>query len=176
MVSASFFDFIHWLNGTSWSLYLRESEVAFPLTEAIHLIGLGVSVGTIMWVDLRLLGLGMRRERVADVIIRLEPWAIGGFFVMFISGLALFLGKPENYYTTLAFRIKMALIPLAGLNVLFFHKAIYPHVAEWDQRMVVPWPGRVVGVVSMTLWLAIIIAGRWTAYFADPLYTAGFKR
>jgi hypothetical protein len=168
--------FIQWLNGTSWSLYLRESELAFPLTEAIHLIGLGISVGTIMWVDLRLLGLTMRRERATDVIGRLEPWAFCGFIVMFISGIVLFLGKPENYYTTTAFRIKMMMLPLAGLNVLFFHKRVYPRVAEWDEGAVVPWQGRLVGFVSMTLWLAIIIAGRWTAYFADPLYTAGFKR
>ena len=114
--------FIQWLNGTSWSLYLRESELAFPLTEAIHLIGLGISVGTIMWVDLRLLGLTMRRQRVTDVVSRLERWAIRGFAVMFISGIVLFLGKPENYYMTTAFRIKMLLLPLAGLNVLFFHK------------------------------------------------------
>jgi len=170
------FGFIQWLNGTSWSVYLRESELAFPLTEAIHLIGLGISVGTIMWVDLRLLGLTMTGERVSDVVSRLERWAIGGFIVMFISGLVLFLGKPENYYTTTAFRIKMMMLPLAGLNVLFFHKKVYPHVAEWNESADVPWQGRLAGFVSMTLWLAIIIAGRWTAYFADPLYTAGFKR
>jgi hypothetical protein len=168
--------FIQWLNGTSWSIYLRESELAFPLTEAIHLIGLGVSVGTIMWVDLRLLGLTMTRERVSDVVNRLERWAIAGFIVMFTSGLVLFLGKPETYYTTTAFRIKMLLLPLAALNVLFFHKSVYPHVTEWDQGARVPWQGRLVGFASMTLWLAIIVAGRWTAYFADPLYTAGIKR
>ena len=168
--------FIQWLNGTSWSLYLRESELAFPLTEAIHLIGLGISVGTIMWVDLRLLGLTMRRQRVTDVVSRLERWAIRGFAVMFISGIVLFLGKPETYYTTTAFRIKMLMLPLAGLNVVLFHKMVYPRVAQWNEGAVVPLPGRLVGFVSMTLWLAIIIAGRWTAYFADPLYTAGFKR
>ena len=168
--------FIQWLNGTSWSLYLRESELAFPLTEAIHLIGLGISVGTIMWVDLRLLGLTMRRQRVTDVVGPLERWAIRGFAVMFISGIVLFLGKPENYYMTTAFRIKMLLLPLAGLNVLFFHKKVYPHVAEWNESARVPWQGRLAGFVSIALWLAIIIAGRWTAYFADPLYTAGFRR
>jgi len=70
----------------------------------------------------------------------------------------------------------MMMLPLAGLNVLFFHKKVYPHVAEWNESADVPWQSRLAGFVSMTLWLAIIIAGRWTAYFADPLYTAGFKR
>jgi hypothetical protein len=160
---------IQWLNETSFSIYLRESELAFPLTEAIHLLGLVISVGTIMWVDLRLMGVAMRREKVSDVVSRLEPWAIFGFFVMFISGLLLFLGKPENYYSTLAFRIKMLLLPLAGLNVLYFHKSVFPYVSGWDEAGAVPRPAKIVGIVSATLWVIIIVLGRWTAYFADEL-------
>lgn len=168
---------IQWLNETPISVYLRESELMFPLTEAIHLIGLGVSVGAIMWVDLRLMGFSMREERVSDLVARLEPVAIGGFLVMFISGIALFAGKPEAYYTTTIFRIKMFLLPLAGLNVLFFHRKVFPTVSHWDgEGTAVPWRGRMVGWVSMVLWLTIIVAGRWTAYFSDPLYTAGIGR
>src|SRR5579872_63777 len=168
---------ISWLNETAFSVYLRESELAFPLTEAIHLIGLGISVGTVLWIDLRLLGVAMRRERVSDVLARLEPWAISGFVVMFVSGLLLFLGKPASYYTTLAFRIKIMLLPLAGLNVLFFHRKIFPSIGTWDRpgdRL--PWAARFVGFASVSLWLVIMVLGRWTAYFADPLYTAGFTR
>jgi hypothetical protein len=171
------YQLISWLNETAFSVWLRESELAFPLTEAIHLIGLGISVGTVLWIDLRLLGLTMRRERVTDVIARLEPWAIAGFVVMFVSGALLFLGKPESYYTTTAFRIKFMLLPLAGLNVLFFHKRVFPSIANWDEpgdRL--PWSARFVGFASVSLWLVIIVLGRWTAYFADPLYTAGFNR
>jgi hypothetical protein len=169
-MSAALLHFIQWLNETSPSVYLRESELAFPLTEAIHLLGLGISVGTILWVDLRLLGFAMRGERVSDVMARLERWAIAGFTVMMVSGLLLFLGKPENYYTTTAFRIKILLLPLAGLNVLFFHKRVYPGIGRWDEAAAAPWQGRLVGSISVVLWLAIIILGRWTAYFADPLY------
>jgi len=163
-------DLFHWINETGFSQYLRESEVAFPLTEAIHLIGLGVSVGTIVWVDLRLLGRVMTHVKVTEVVSRLEPWAKAGFGVMFASGMMLFLGKPDNYYSTTAFKLKMMLLPLAGLNVLFFHRRVFPNVAKWDESPVAPWPGRMVGAVSMSLWVVIIVLGRWTAYFADPLY------
>ena len=166
---------IHWLNETAFSQYLRESEVAFPLTDAIHLIGLGISVGVVLWVDLRLLGLGMKRARLTEVVARLEPWAIGGFVVMFVSGFLLFLGKPENYYSTTAFKVKMILLPFAGLNVLFFHKRILPGVALWDQAAVAPWQGRLVGIVSITLWVIIIVLGRLTAYFADPIYRSMYQ-
>ena len=160
---------IQWLNETPFSVYLRESELAFPLTEAIHLLGLAISVGAIMWVDLRLMGLAMRREKVSDVVGRMEPWAIFGFVVMFVSGLLLFLGKPENYYGTTAFRIKVLLLPLAGFNVLYFHKSVYPHVQGWDATDAIPRPAKLVGMVSAALWVIIIVLGRWTAYFADEL-------
>jgi uncharacterized protein DUF6644 len=161
---------VHWINETAFSQYLRESETAFPLTEAIHLIGLGISVGTIVWIDLRLMGKVMRDVRISEVVSRLEPWAIGGFTVMMLSGLFLFLGKPDNYYGTTAFKLKMLLLPLAGLNVLFFHRRVFPNVEQWDEGVVPPWQGRLVGAVSMSLWVVIIVLGRWTAYFADPLY------
>ena len=166
----SLLSLVHWLNETSLSVYLRESEVAFPLTEAIHLLGLGISVGTVIWVDLRLLGIAMRTERVTDVVGRLEPWAGLGFTIMMLSGILLFVGKPETYYTTTVFRVKLLLLPLAGLNVLLFHRAVYPNVAHWDLKAAVPWQGRAVGLVSAALWLTIIVLGRWTAYFADELF------
>jgi hypothetical protein len=163
-------ELIHWLNELPFSVSLRESELAFPVTEAVHLLGLAISVGTIMWVDLRLMGLAMRRERVSDLIARLEPWAIFGFVIMFISGAMLFLGKPESYYPTSPFRIKMLLLPLAGLNVLFFHKKVLPNVAQWDSTETIPWQARFVGAASAGLWVVIIVLGRWTAYYADELF------
>ena len=169
-------DFIQWLNDTPFSIYLRESEIAFPVSEAIHLIGLGISVGAIMWVDLRLLGLVLTKDRVSDVLARLERWAIPGFIIMFVSGILLFLGKPVDYYYVTAFRIKIVLLPLAGLNVVFFHKRVFPKVATLaDGDTSVPWQGRLVGATSLVFWIVITVLGRWTAYFADPLYTALIK-
>jgi len=163
-------ELVHWINETAFSQTLRESELAFPLTEAVHLVGLGVSVGTVLWIDLRLLGRVMTRIRVTEVVSRLEPWAKAGFAVMFVSGFLLFLGKPDNYYSTAAFKLKMLLLPLAGLNVLLFHTRVFPRVAAWDTSVVPPWQSRMVGAASVTLWLVILVLGRWTAYFADPLY------
>jgi len=59
-----------------------------------------------MWLDLRLLRLAVREVPVADVIEQLEPWAIGGFAVMFVSGSLLILSEPLKCYNTVAFRIK----------------------------------------------------------------------
>ena len=156
-------DFANWLNDTSLSVALREGYYSFPIIETIHILGLGFSVGLIMWLDLRLLGFAMRRRPVSDVIVQLEPWAIGGFAVMFVSGLLLLLAEPLKCYTTLAFRLKAGMLVLAGLNVLYFHKRLGRDRKQWD--LVMPWQAKMVGLLSLVLWLAIVIAGRWTAYF-----------
>lgn len=163
--------FIHsfcvWLNATPWSVAIREGDYAFPIIETIHIIGLAFSVGTIMWVDLRFLGLAMTDEPAADVIEQLEPYAMAGFVIMFVSGALLFLSEPLKCYTTLAFRLKAIMLVLASVNIMYFWRSsAYKNITEWDQvHGGVPWQGKLVGAASLFLWFGIIIAGRWTAYF-----------
>ena len=157
-----------WLNETSWSVYLRESDYPFFIIETAHVLALGFSVGTILWVDLHLIGRSMRRKRAADVIGQFEPLAKGGFVVMFISGFLLFLAEPLKCYITTAFRLKVIMLLFAGLNVWYFHSKVYPSLLEWHDARTLPWQAKIVGVLSMMLWLGIIIAGRWTAYFSVP--------
>jgi hypothetical protein len=157
--------FFQWLNDTPWCTALREGDNAFPVIESFHILALGFSVGTIMLVDLRLMGLLFRRSRATDLIKQLEPWAIGGFTVMFISGLFLFFAEPLKAYTTIAFRVKVVLLILAGLNVWLFHRGIYRRVSSWDDAVSPPWEAKMTGYASIILWLGIIVCGRWTAYF-----------
>jgi hypothetical protein len=159
------FDFVKWLNETPFSMALREGDWPFAIIETVHILGLGFSVGTILWVDLRLIGVAMRHERVSDVIHGLEPWALGGFAVMFLSGALLLIAEPLKAYGKLAFRLKLIMLVLAAINVLLFHMGIYRSLSEWNEEEVVPWQARASGYVSLILWLGIIVAGRWTAYF-----------
>ena len=104
----------------------------------------------------------MRKEPVADIVKWLEPRAIRGFLVMFISGFLLLLSEPVVCYTATAFRLKFILLILAGGNVMYFHWRLAPSIDQWDR--IVPWQAEVVGAFSLVLWLSIVIAGRWTAY------------
>jgi hypothetical protein len=157
--------FVTWLNDTSWSMYLRENDYAFAIIETIHILGLAFSVGLIMWVDLRLIGVSMKGVRVSHVISEFEPWAIGGFLVMFVSGALLLFSEPLKCYNAVSFRIKAVLLVLAGLNAWLFNAKVFPGIVERDASGYTPaWRARVVGILSLTLWLGIIVAGRWTAY------------
>ena len=164
----SLLEFFRWLNETPLSVYLRDSDYPFFVIETVHVIALGFSVGTILWVDLYLLGVAMRRERVADVIGQFERPAIIGFTTMFISGALLFLAEPFKAYITTAFRLKLVMLVLTGLNVWYFRARVYPGALESIDATALPWRAKAVGLVSVTLWIGIIIAGRWTAYFSVP--------
>jgi hypothetical protein len=120
--------------------------------------------GTIMLVDLRLLGVALRREPVAAVVGRIVPWTLRGFALMFVTGTLLFSSEAVKLYHSPAFRIKLGLLALAGLNALIFHLTIYRDVANWDQQAPAPLRARVAGLLSLAFWIAIIAAGRAIAY------------
>ena len=161
----SLHELIQWLNNTRWSTALRSGDNAFPFIESIHIVALAFSVGTIMMVDLRLMGIAFRHVRASEIIRHLEPWATRGFSVMLMSGAMLFLAEPEKAYETIAFRIKMVLLLAAGVNVWLFHKGIFRTIDSWDESEVVPWRAKLAGYFSLLLWLGVIVCGRWTAYF-----------
>jgi hypothetical protein len=154
-----------WLYATRLGTAIRESQFAFPIIESVHVMGITLLVGTVSIVDLRLLGVVLKREQVSKVVHQVLPLTWCGFVIMFISGFLLFWAKAEQCYGNSAFRIKLVLLLLAGLNPLIFHSTVYRSVAEWDEAQFTPRGAKLTGVLSLTLWSAIIIAGRAIAYF-----------
>jgi hypothetical protein len=153
-----------WLEKTPVGVAMRESMWAFDVIETVHTLGIILVAGTIMLVDLRLLGLGLRREPVSDVVSRIVPWTLSGFGLMFLTGGWLFSGEAVKLYHSPAFRIKMVLLSLAGLNALIFHLTVYRRAAEWEGMRVTPLRARLAGLASLLLWIGIVAAGRSIAY------------
>jgi hypothetical protein len=154
-----------WLYGTSTGTAIRESTYVFPIIETVHTLAIVLLVGTVAIVDLRLLGLVLKREPVSQVAGQLLPWTWAGFAVMFVSGSLLFWAEAATIFVNPAFRLKLLLLPLAGLNPLIFHFTIYRSVSSWDVAPVTPARARLAAILSLSLWSAIIIAGRAIAYF-----------
>jgi hypothetical protein len=146
---------------------IRESMWAFPILNLMHLLGLMVAAGTIVYWDLRLLGMGLRGTAVSEVGRQLLPWTWGGFIVMFISGSLLTWCEAGRLYSNIFFRLKVLFLLLAGLNVLIFHLTVYRGVAAWDRAPVTPLRARVAGAFSLFFWLALIAAGRAIGYSLD---------
>ncbi len=153
-----------WLDSTRLNAAMRTSNWFFPAFDTIHTLGIVLVAGTIMLVDLRLLGLALRSEPVASVVERIVPWTLRGFAFMFVTGALLFTSEAVKLYHSPAFRIKLVLLALAGLNALIFHRTIYRDVANWDATAPAPFRARLAGLLSLAFWIAIIAAGRAIAY------------
>ncbi len=152
-----------WLDSTRLNAAMRMSTWFFPTFDVIHTLGIVLVAGTIMLVDLRLLGLALRGEPVAAMVRRIVPWTLRGFALMLVTGALLFCSEAVKLYHSPAFRIKLILLALAGLNALIFHLTIYRDVANWDHAAV-PIRARLTGLLSLAFWISIIAAGRAIAY------------
>ncbi len=157
--------FCQWLYDSGIGTEIRESIWVFPIIETIHVLAMALLVGTIAILDLRLLGLLFKREAVSQVAEQILPLTWTGFVFMFTSGFLLFWAEAAKSYFNPAFRIKIILLLLVGLNPLVFHFTIYRDVATWNYQVVTPLRARLAGAFSLALWSGIICAGRAIAYF-----------
>ena len=160
----SLLGFCQWLGSTEGSIALHESIWAYPIVESLHVLTLCVFLGLTVMLDLRLLGVTMVRAPASEVAGRLLPWTIAGFAVMVTTGALLFYAIPVKTYLNIFFRIKVALLVLAGVNVAVFQLTIWRSMDQWDADPVPPLRARLAAGVSLVLWAGIVVAGRMIAY------------
>jgi hypothetical protein len=154
-----------YIDSTRSSTALRESLYVFPIVEGIHVLSLALSVGLIIWFDLRLVGWFLRDQPVSAVFRPIRPFMLVGFGITFVSGALLFWSLAMRCYGSPFFWIKMSLLLLAGVNIGVYHFTIDRRQTEWDEAPIPPFQARMAGLVSIVLWVGIISVGRMMAYF-----------
>jgi hypothetical protein len=158
-------DLCQWVNDWPAAVALRESEDVYPLIETVHVLAIALIVGTVIAVDLRLLGVIFRKEPVTRIARALLPFTWSGFGVMLITGLPLFAAEAAKLYANPAFRLKLLLLALAGSNALLFHLTTYRSIDTWVDRQTTPVRARAFASISILLWSGIIVSGRLIAVF-----------
>ena len=153
-----------WLASTRGSIALHESLYMYPLVESVHVLTLCLFVGLAATLDLRLLGLTLRRVPMSEVAARLLPFMACGFAVMIATGSLLFYAIPVRSFHNVFFRLKMIMLVLAGVNAWVFHGGVYRRVFDWDLDPIAPKSARIGGALSLLLWAMIIVSGRMIAY------------
>jgi hypothetical protein len=157
-------DICQWLESTPVARLIQESAYGFPIVVAIHILGLTFSVGTLLWVDVRMLGLSLRELRVSEVYRALAPWFLVGFTLMLMSGATLFVAFATSAYANVYFRVKLILLLVAGLNALVFHRVTQRGSTLWDAAARPPASVRLAGLGSLVAWAGVILAGRMMSY------------
>jgi hypothetical protein len=136
---------------------LNTTEWGFPLMEIIHIASFAVALGTIFMVDLRLIGVGMKRWRASQLSKDLAPWTFGGLAIALTSGPLIWTSDPNMYLRNSGFKMKMA----ALLVALAYQYTIHRKVANSESE---PAGSVVVGVVSVLLWMSVIAGGILIAF------------
>jgi len=138
--------FITLLNGTSWTA---------AALEIIHYFSMFILVGSMVIVDLRVLGLLGRGQDASQLADRLFPWIWGSLALNFLSGFFMFAGSATSYYGNDVFYDKMTITLLAIIaNIIVQQK-----VRSWNQLPAIPTFAKLIALVSIVLWVGAIIAG-----------------
>ena len=128
---------------------------AYPLLEVVHIVGIAALVGNLLLFELRVWGWGARLPLVPLAQLSLGV-ALAGFGLVAASGLLMFASQPAELIGNRAFGVKMGLVATAGTNAALFHAR--GGVGRLDRV------ARAQTVLSLGLWIAVIICGRWIAY------------
>jgi hypothetical protein len=156
----SLLEFFQWGYATPIAETIRNSTWLFPVIEAFHLLGLGLTIGSVLLVELRLLGVGLSRQPVAQLAASAEPLLIGGLTLSFLTGIPLFLSESIKAYYSFAFWVKMASLFL----VLIFTFTVRRRLTRADLTADRPALGRLMAIVSLSLWFGVAWGGRWIGF------------
>ena len=156
----SLLEFCQWLQFSPPLVAMRSSPWLFPVIATIHLMGLSVLGGAVLLVDLRLLGLGLRRQPVAQLARDAERWLFRSLLVMVATGIPLFMCFATKYYYLTFFWVKMVSLVL----VVAFTVSVRRRTVMAEETQMNPAWGRVVALVSLSLWTTVALGGRYIGF------------
>jgi len=157
----------HWLSTTTLATYMN-GRWEWPIAESLHFIGLSLLIGTIGLFDLRLMGLA--KQIPISALHRLIPWGIGGYVINILTGICFLTAAADQYMYNPSFQLKILSMTIAGANVLFFYSTMFTKVKTLGPGENAPWPARIVGGVSLTCWICVIMFGRGLTFFRPPFH------
>jgi hypothetical protein len=147
---------------------IRENDVLFPLIESVHVLAICLVVGSILAVDLRLLGLAWIHRSVSSVTRGVLPLTWAAFVIAVGSGGLMFISNATKYLGNGFFIAKMILIGMAGLNMAMFQLISAKDMPRWENEPRPPLPARVAGGLSILLWVTVVACGRWIGFTMEP--------
>ena len=155
---------LQWVESTALSTAIREGALLYPIIGGFHLLAIALFGGMLVMTDLRLLGWGMRRRTVSDVLEQFRAWKRVGFALVVSSGLLLAWAEPLKLYRSPSFWVKMALLVLVGVHALVFRNGVYENAKALDAGVTLS--AKLAAALSLLLWAGLIVSGRLIAF--DP--------
>jgi uncharacterized membrane protein len=148
------------LQASSWAVFIHKKAWAFTTVEVVHVFAVSLVLGTIAIVDLRLLGFASTKRPFAELSRQVLPLTWAAFVLAVIAGSLLFISRATEYFVNPVFWIKMALIAVAGINMVIFEFITVRDVQKWNLNPTPPSRARLAGGISIACWVLVVVFGR----------------
>jgi uncharacterized membrane protein len=161
---ASITGFLEWLQALPLAVFIHQKAWAFTTVEVIHVFAISMVIATIMIVDLRLLGFASKKRPVSELSRQVLPFTWAAFVLAVIAGSLLFISRATDYFVNPMFWMKMALIVIAGINMVIFEFITVRSVKGWNLDPTPPPQARLAGGISIACWVLVLVCGRLIAF------------
>jgi Ca2+/Na+ antiporter len=157
--------FAGWLSKTFLSVFIQNhSSWVIPTIQSIHIIGIGVVLGSVFMIDLRILGWAGTDQTLRQTTSRFGPWLTGALCMQLATGILMVIGEPERELVNFSFWLKMFLVAVATLIAVIFLIKLPKHQQQWEETLVNRRSIKSLAILTFLIWLCIIILGRLIAY------------
>ena len=151
-------------------LYLLSNVPGFPpIVQTIHILGVSAVMGSVVLIDLNVLGLALQSQPTAQLVRRLMPWTWWALPSQLLSGFVFFSARPQSYVVNPVFKAKFTLLIPALVLAVIVHRTSLKDPRFWERSAARRASAKIVAAVSLLLWIGVVLAGRWIAY-ADYLF------
>ena len=141
-----------------------------PIVQTLHIVGISVVMASIVMVDLRFLGLAVPSQNVSEMIGRLLPWTWWALPLNAMTGFLFIAARPSRYFENPVFGIKFSLLVPAVALAVVVYGLNRKETGYWERTLPRRISGRVIAACSLVLWIGVVMAGRWIAYWDYLFY------
>jgi hypothetical protein len=157
--------FAKWLSTTFLSVFIqRHNSWVIPTIQTIHIVGIGVVLGSVLMIDLRVLGWAGMDQTLRQTTTRFGPWLTAALYVQLATGVLMVIGEPVRELVTFSFWLKMFFVAVGTLIAAIFQITVRKHERKWEETLVNRGSIKCLAVLTFLIWVCIIILGRLIAY------------
>ena len=157
--------FALWLASTPPSVFIQEHNAwTVPAIQSVHIVGIALVMGSVLMIDLRILGLAWTERTLQETTSRFGPWLTGSLWLLLATGLLMVVGEPVRELVTFSFWLKMALVALGAAVAVAFQRALRRHDQQWEGTLVHRPSIKALAVLTFLVWVGVIFLGRLIAY------------
>ena len=146
-------------------LYLLSNVPGFPpITQSLHILGIASVMGSVLMIDLKILGVALPSQNTSEMISRLMPWTWWALLVNLITGSIFVIARPARYFYNPVFEIKFLLLLPAMILAVILYALNRKQNGFWEQSTPHLFWAKAISFISLLLWIGVVLAGRWIAY------------